>query len=176
MQPASRRIAFVAAFAALAVAFGFLLAAVPNIELMTLTVFLGGAVCGVRDGALVGLAATAVFSLLNPWGVAFPLVFVGQLTGMASVGAAGGLWAPRHPKRPGHLSVVLGALGLGLTAIYDLLTNLGLGLHVGRILPTVVGGVPFMALHVASNAAVFATLGTVATLRLSELGYLRRSV
>ena len=55
---------------ATAVALGYALAAVPNVELMTVTVFIAGYLLGAGAGVLVGMAAIALYSTFNPLGAA----------------------------------------------------------------------------------------------------------
>ena len=93
----SSRLAFTALFAALAAALGFAGALVPNVELITLAVFLGGVATGVGAGIAIGVIAEFVFSILNPLGPALPFVFAAQLLGMGIAGAAGGILAPHSP-------------------------------------------------------------------------------
>ncbi len=158
-----RRVIRAALFTALSVALGFLLAAVPNVELITLSVFLGGVFCGPRVGAVVGALSEALFSLLNPLGPALPPLFAAQIACFALTGLAGGLLAPL--LRPaGRASVAASALaGFVLTAIYEALTNAATALIAlgPRRLPEGIGGVYaagalFTAVHVGVNTAVFA--------------------
>jgi uncharacterized membrane protein len=85
-----RTIALLGVLTAWVAALGFVLSPVPNVELMTLSTFLAGALLGVSGGALVGSLAMAIFSGLNPYGMAPPPVFVSQVIGLACVGAVGG--------------------------------------------------------------------------------------
>lgn len=158
-----RKVIRAALFTALSVALGFLLAAVPNVELITLSIFLGGVFCGPRVGSLVGVLSEFFFSLLNPLGPALPPLFAAQLVGFGLVGLAGGLLGPRlRPGRAG--AVVASALaGFILTLIYDALTNAATALIAlgTRRLAEGLGGVfvagaLFMVIHVGVNTAVFA--------------------
>ena len=170
------RMALAASFIALAVALGFLLSAVPNVELLTLTVFLAGGVLGSGLGAGVGATAALLFSLLNPLGPPpLPLLLVGQLLGMALAGAVGGLTVPRLAALPvtGRMLLCAG-LGFVVTLAYDVLTNLGVAIHLGPIRPTLIGGLAFAAVHMVSNTVVFGVLGPGALRVLDELGQLSR--
>src|SRR5438034_296209 len=66
---------------------------IPNFEVLTLVVFGAGTLLGARDGALVGAVTELIYSLLNPYGVAHPLVTASQVCGMAAAGVAGGIAA-----------------------------------------------------------------------------------
>ncbi len=60
-------------FTGTAVGAGYLLAGVPNVELMTLVIALSGAALGLRAGALSGILAAAIYSLGSPYGLPNPL-------------------------------------------------------------------------------------------------------
>jgi len=162
LEPGSRaRIAAsVGALAALAVAGGWVLAGVPNVEVMTLIVFAGGWLTGVAGGAAVGVLCMLLFTAANPYGAAVPLVAAAQVVSMGFVGACGGLWgrwAGTPARSPSALK--LGAIGAGLTLIYDLATNVSIGITFSQLAPTLVAGIPFALLHIGSNALVFAVAG-----------------
>ena len=81
-------------FCALAIGMGFSLMLVPNIELITVIVFMSGLMLGLRWGALVGGTAIFIYSGLNPMGsgLSFPPLFFMQILGMAITGFTGGLF------------------------------------------------------------------------------------
>ncbi|MCB9514961.1 MAG: hypothetical protein H6693_02075 [Candidatus Latescibacteria bacterium] len=93
-----RRTVRIALFAALAAALGFLLAPVPNVELVTFSLFVAGSALGPTGGAAASLIAIALYYGLNPYGssLAFPLLFGAQLVAglwIAALGAlCGQLW------------------------------------------------------------------------------------
>ncbi len=156
----SSRLALTALFAALAAALGFAGAWLPNLELITLTIFLGGVVTGPLHGFAIGVLAELVFSMLNPLGPALPLVFVAQLIGMGIAGAAGGLLGPRIARlRGGARVAVLAVAGFTVTLLFDVITNLALGIHLGPVFPTLAGGLAFSLVHLAANTLAFAVLG-----------------
>jgi len=132
---------------------------IPNLEFVTLASFAAGVLLGPRDGAVVAGITELLYSLLNPYGVAPPLVTAAQVLGMALVGAAGGLrrvWEVRPLVLRG---VLLGVAAALLTAVFDLLTNVATGLVFGQMKVWILGGIPFSLVHIGWNAAVFARLG-----------------
>ncbi|UCF78716.1 MAG: hypothetical protein JSW03_00100 [Candidatus Eiseniibacteriota bacterium] len=141
----------------LAVALGFLFLAIPNVELMTLTVFVSGGLLGARGGALVGAVSMLIYSVANPMGGAIPLVTASQVVGLSIVGAAGvaGPWVRRTLTARVARNAVFAALGVALTLQYDLVTNLALGVSVGSVAAVVAGGLVFAAVHFVSNALIF---------------------
>ena len=135
---------------------------IPNFEVMTLVVFAAGFLLGAPDGALVGGLAETVYSLLNPYGPAHPLVTLAQAAGIALAGVAGGLTARAQPQRwPIAARVaVIGLIGVIVTATFDLLTNVATGVVMGQMKAMLIGGIPFALWHIATNGVLFAALGT----------------
>ena len=66
-----------AIFCAMAIAMGYSLMMIPNIELITVIIFLSGVTLNLWWGALVGLVAMGIYSGLNPLGsgLSFPPLF-----------------------------------------------------------------------------------------------------
>jgi len=85
-----------AIFAALAIGVGFSLLLIPNIELITVTIFISGLTLGSAWGMLIGGTAEIIFSSLNPLGsgLSFPPLFFSQVLSMIIIGAIGGWLRP----------------------------------------------------------------------------------
>ncbi|KPJ60797.1 MAG: hypothetical protein AMJ46_04835 [Latescibacteria bacterium DG_63] len=162
MKP-TKKIALAGLLSSLTVALGFLFLAIPNVELMTLTVFVSGGLLGGRGGALVGMVSMLIYSVANPMGAAIPLVTVSQVIGLGVVGTAGALgpYLRRTCKGPIARNTVFAVVGVLLTVQYDLLTNLALGISVGGVLAVVAGGLLFAVVHFVSNALIFFFLADV---------------
>jgi hypothetical protein len=133
---------------------------IPNFEVLTVVVFASGVLLGKRDGALIGALTMLVYSVLNPYGVAHPLVTAAQVVGEASAGGVGGMSAGLAARSAAVRAVSLGFLGAGLTAWFDLLTNLATGVVLGQMRAVLIGGVPFALWHIGTNVALFAVVGT----------------
>jgi hypothetical protein len=134
---------------------------IPNLELVTLAAFASGVLLGVRDGTGVAALTMLLYSLLNPYGMAHPLVTTSQVLGEALVGATGGV-AAGLARSPALIRAgVLGLAGALLTLVYDLVTNVATGIVFGQMRVTLLGGIPFALWHIATNAMLFATLGPV---------------
>ena len=89
-----------AAFVAITVVLGYVFAFIPNVELVTASIFLSGYLLGSKKGVLIGIVAEFLFSLLNPYGAANPPLLLAQLIAMAIVGYSGGLLAKTTLKTP----------------------------------------------------------------------------
>ena len=174
------RLALTAVFIALAAALGFLLISVPNVELITFTVFAAGSMLGRSRGALVGALAFALFSGLNPHGsgLGYPPLYVAQIAAAAASGFVGGasakLWrSDAGPVRVPLLALLGGAFGLGLTTLYQGAVIVGLAiaspeLRVG-FLAAIVSNVLFSTVHIISNTVLFAILVPAVLPRLARM-------
>lgn len=145
------------------VALGLALSGIPNIELMTFTVFVSGYLLGRSLGVVVGAASIMLHSLFNPLGVAMPILLVSQILGFSVVGLTGavaGPWVAGMTRRA-LAFVVCGAAGFLLTLLYDVLTNVGAFLTItseqarSGLAEFVLAGMIFMALHLAWNTGLF---------------------
>lgn len=150
-------------FIALAVGLSYVLASFPNIELMLATVFVAGGMLGWRLGLTTGLLAETLFSTLNPYGMAPLPVLLAQVFSVGLAGMAGGWCRPLAAvKRPILRHLFFGAIGFGLTLIFDLMTTLGtaflMGWSMERFLALMAVGSPFYLTHWVSNVLIFALL------------------
>jgi len=177
MSPSS--IASLGVFIALVAGLGFLLSGVPNIELMSLMTFVAGAVLGPLRGMVVGAGAMGLYSGLNPYGMAPPPTFAAQVIGAAAIGAAGGWASPGGAlmrTRAAWRAPLGAAVGVALTLLYDVLTNLGTAVSMGAWRdpwPFLVGGISFGVWHIVWNGAFFGVglpplLGVLARRRARE--------
>ncbi len=152
---------FASLMIALTAALGYAFAALPNIEFMTLTVFIAGYLLGWRLGMIVGAAAMSLHAAFNPLGFSLPPLMAVQVASFALIGLAGSVVAPllkRVPFRP-LVFVSAGMTGFVLTLMYDLSTSMGayvvgVGITDG-LWKFVIGGVLFMITHQVWNAALF---------------------
>jgi len=133
-------------------------------------VFSAGVLLGARDGALVGAVTMAIFTLLNPYGPAHPVIMAAQVLGMVISGLAGALFAAVGlPARPAPArAMVLVAVAVAVTALYDLLTNAATGVVFGQIRYWLLAGIPFSLWHIGYNVALFAGIGTPLTAVLAR--------
>lgn len=123
---------------------------------------------GPKLGLAIGMIAEAIYSLSNPMGFPPPPLLVAQLGAMGLVGLAGG--SMRRLLRDAQFfagrkilsHIILAGSGIVLTLIYDLLTNLSFPLAAGfsmsQMRAFLILGIPYAAIHVASNAAIFAII------------------
>ena len=152
-----------AIFSAVAIGMGFSLMLIPNIELITVVVFLSGLYLGIRWGGLVGMTSMAIYSGMNPMGsgLSFPPLFAMQIIGMSLTGIIGGLVRPFFFVKQFNVFLIssLAILGFTVTLIYDMLTliayPIAAGLGFSGMLAALIKGLGFTLLHEISNAIVF---------------------
>jgi len=193
--------AVTAIFVALAAALGFLLLSVPNVELVTFTIFASGVVLGRWRGALVGVLAMAIYSGANPYGsgLGVPTMLAAQLAASAFTGLVGGITAPLWrgavkgaPRRGGRLDaaavdraggghralpLVAGGLGFVLTAVYQAAVIVGLAVMSPEFrtgaLAVILSNAFFGSVHLVSNTIVFAVLAPAVIPRIVRMAGLR---
>jgi len=158
-------------FVALALALGFALAHIPNVELITLTIFFSGFFLSRFKGLLVGMVAMALFTFSNPLGPAVIPVVMAQVIGMGFIGFSGGIIGGRIKGVKSVLArgVFLAGGGLFLTLFYDLLTNLAVAAAFGlweKWYAVVIGGLTFSLIHIVSNTVIFTLIGGTLIRRL----------
>ncbi len=150
-------------FIALGVSLGFALINIPNVELVTATIFISGFLLGVKEGIVVGLLTEALYSLLNPFGMAAPPLFIAQVLSMGIAGFLGGILAKQKSRRSGMAYYLqLGLAGFLTTAIFALLTTLSFVLLINFSLNKLAGsfiyGLGFYIVHIVTNTIIFLTL------------------
>jgi uncharacterized membrane protein len=163
--PKSVRASMTAMLSATALSLSYARFWAPNIEFTSLIIFLSGFTLGSRIGVLVGLVTESIFSSLNPLGAAPIPIFLAQIGCMMLIGATGGLFAKLTGKSDTKLnsSLKMAAMGLYLTIIFDLVTDLGFAIsfYGGNYIQALIFGSPFMIVHVVNNMIVFGTIGPV---------------
>lgn len=155
----SRRVALTAVMAALALVANYILIVAPNIELGSSVLFVTGFLFGVEMAASSVIIIALIFGVFNPWGASLIIVeiWIAQLIGWLFIGIAGHIMGGRG-RRPAatYSAKEFGIVGIAVTIFYDLVTNLGMALSTGLpYLLTLTTGLPFMAIHVVSNAIIF---------------------
>lgn len=158
---------------AVAVAGGYLLVAVPNVEILTLTIAFSGLLLGASSAMLVGLAAGAIFGTLNVMGLPYPPVWIAQLLGYAFTGFLfGRLRQSFISGSTAAIAFKCGAGGFAVTLLFDILTNIAFpastGVAPANWWPYLVAGIPFALIHILSNTLLFALLLPVAYRRLGQ--------
>jgi hypothetical protein len=155
-------IARIGVFAALALGINFPFLAIPNVEVISVTLFLSGLFLGLKHGLLSALIAGVIFVFFNPNGPQ-PIIIVGiaQILGFITFPITGGLLRRLILKKMTIQSniIFMSVLGLILTLCYDVLTNLAFAVTIGPFWVVLWGGLTFALAHIISNAIIFGFTG-----------------
>lgn len=122
-----RRTVRIAFFASMAAALGFLLSPLPNIELVTFTLFVGGCVLGWAGGSMAALLAVLLYFGFNPYGSSFlfPPLLLSQLVAGLLVAGLGAAFARLFSGRGWVRRLVLLPFAILAALAFPLLPSLG---------------------------------------------------
>ena len=151
-----------AIFSSTAIGLGFTFMFIPNLEFISVTVFLSGLTLGGYVGAMVGGTSMLVYSGLNPLGsglIHLPL-FVSQILAMSTIGILGGFGRITlfNLKRK-SLVIISGMFGFFCTLWYNGITTLSYPLSAGfsfdEAMAYSISGILFTLMHLISNTLIF---------------------
>ncbi len=175
-QRFSLKISLVAIFAALAIGGGYSLFYIPNVELMSVFIFISGLIYGKYIGSFVGLISSLIFYGYNPYGFD-PIVNTTCILGMALFGLVGGFFNSNnfHDRKIEYSRknmIKLATIGFFLTLIFDIITNIAFAFSFKFDLGVVfLTGIPFMIVHLVCNTIVYATVIIAVYNRVVSLSY-----
>ncbi|MFX0019671.1 MAG: hypothetical protein ACFFAK_05170 [Promethearchaeota archaeon] len=164
------RIALISTFSGLAVALGYALITIPNIELFTLMIFLGGFILGKKDGLIIGLLSSFIFVFFNPWGTSQLPLFTYQITHYSLTGFLGGVmqnflkkkdsFKPKEDLYTLRLMILFGFIGLLITLMFDIISTLigsliNYGFNIEPLILSYISGIPFTLAHLIGNTLGF---------------------
>ncbi|MCH7753693.1 ECF transporter S component [candidate division KSB1 bacterium] len=180
MKISVTEIALVGVFSALAVAGAFLFISIHNIEIFSATIFLSGLLLGQRNGMLVGVIASSIFSTFNPYGISPLPLFIAQALSRALVGYLGGRYAKLGlgKRRFWIRAIAFGVAGLLLTWVYILLTFsssvFSMGFSLEQLKIWFVGGIVSYLILTVNNVLIFALVIPFVSRELSRMGLLKQ--
>jgi energy-coupling factor transport system substrate-specific component len=159
----TRRATLAGLLVALTVAAGYSLAGLPNVELVTLLIFVSGFLLGPAAGPVVGAVSWGLFSVLNPMGTAVPTIVAAQVASGVVVGLAGALLGPAILGMRRHWIGMLlsGLTGLALTLLFQFAVNAAAFVTFAdnqalrAFWAFVAAGIAFTLTHLVWNTAVF---------------------
>ena len=168
-----RKIVTIGLFSALGIVLGLLLAPVPNVELVTATIFISGQILGIQGGILVGLLTESLYSFLSPYGIAPLPIFLAQIISMMIVGYWGGRIGTLKPMSRLKTHLIIGFSGLVLTLIFATLTTLAyilfIQVNTKILMSSLLTGLSFYIVHILSNTGIFILIVPVVVQRLNQL-------
>jgi energy-coupling factor transport system substrate-specific component len=151
----SKELALIATLAAAAAAGRVLIAAVPNVQPVTVTAVVAGVALGPRAGASTGALAALVSNLYLGQGAYTPW----QMIAWGACGLAGGLGAPLLRRRI-PLALTCFAFGFGFDALMDVWEWLSFYPHTWQAFAALyVRGIWFDAAHATGNLVLALAIG-----------------
>lgn len=164
-------IVLTALFIAISVVLGKALEMVPNVELISFSVWMSTYVLERKYSTVVGIFSFSLHSILSPYGVAPLPLLISQALGGGLIGFFGG-WIVRSKKTsfssalPYDRCLSYLAFGLVITLVYDVLTNLGgfvsFSENSSTLLIYLLAGLTFGLIHIVSNGIIFMVLTPLA--------------
>lgn len=150
-------------FVALAIALKLPILQIPNVEFFTFVVFSSGYLLGILEGGVVGGLSILIYTTFNPYGFPPLPIALAQIFSMIFIGVFGGvifkaglvIWVKLTTL------ILMGFVGVVLTLVYDLFTNLAVAYVVGQFIPVMLAAIPFSLIHIGSNALIFVVLAPV---------------
>ncbi len=160
---ATRNVSLIIILTAVCVAGNYAFAGLLNINIMDIIVFTAGFVFGPLVGASIGALSWMIYGIINPFGFNLP-IWLATMLGETVFGIVGG-WRGKSTnnnieKKIFKFNIEMALLGLILTMIYDLFTNIIFAFSFGAsVTYAIVTGwlIPpwFGILHEASNTLLF---------------------
>ena len=151
-----------AVFSATAIGLGFVFLIIPNVEFITVTIFLSGFYLGSKYGALVGGVSIMVYSILNPMGsgLAYLPLLIGQTISMIIIGIFGSFLSVFLNKVRLKIKIFIsGIAGFISTFIYDFITTISFPISIGYSFNEIIiygmSGLIFTVMHLISNTIIF---------------------
>lgn len=165
----SFKIALLSTFSALSVVFGYMLAYIPNIEIFTLMIFLSGFTLGKKEGLIVGLLSSMIFTFFNPLGASPLPLFFYQVIHYSLTGLSGGLvryffnkkefFKPTEDLYVLPVMSILGIVAALITFIYDILSTFFGAIifseSINYFFTTYISGSVFSTIHLIGNILGF---------------------
>ena len=172
-----------AIFVAITIVLGLIFLTIPNVEMVTASIFLAGYLLGSKKGAIVGVVAEFLYSVLNPYGIAAPPLLIAQIISMSIVGYFGGIAYILTSKTKKQLitSIQFGTFGFILTLLFDFLTTISFAIFMAdtqkkifaSIISSIIYGLPFYITHILANTLIFAIIVPLLIRSLTKIDYFK---
>ena len=151
-----------AIFTSTAIALGFIFMLIPNVEFISVTVFLSGLTLGLGFGTMVGGTSMFIYSVFNPLGsglIYLPLLF-GQVIAMSLIGIFGAMTSKVLMNLSFKILIpIAGTIGCLSAICYDGLTTMSYPISAGysweETIAYAISGLIFTIMHMISNTLIF---------------------
>lgn len=175
----TRWISITAIMTALTLVGNYVVVFIPSVELGTTVLFVTAYVFGYTMAVWATLIMSIIYGSINPWGGFIPQIWLSQVIGWLYVVAAGSVAGDQGNKKSTSLfkNSELAIIGVAVTLFFDVVTTIGYSVTFSvPFILGMIGLIPFMAIHILSNAFLFATVAprlqqTIRETFSSILGY-----
>ncbi|NMC03815.1 MAG: hypothetical protein GYA24_01325 [Candidatus Lokiarchaeota archaeon] len=160
VRPAMR-IAIIAMYTGTCVGGAYMLTLIPNIEIFSMLVFMGGILFGKAIGSMNGLLSALMYFLFNILGASPAPLLVVQLVAYTALGLLGGvIRRARIRTAVGTTSqVCFGLIGGAFAFVYTFTADVVFSLVMGiNLLAWILQGIIFTILLIACNVITFGLL------------------
>ena len=155
----TKKISIIVMMTAACVGSNYAMLGIINVKFMDVIVFITGLAFGSGTGMAVGFLSWTIYGLINPYGFVLPIL-IATATMESAYGLVGGLLGREGGKMIHSHPIVAGIqyaiVGLILTIVYDLVTNIVFAVSFGIDLRVaLIEGAPFTLVHMISNVSIF---------------------
>lgn len=169
------QIAQIGVWAAAVAAIGYVFTFIPNVEGITLSVALAGAVLGPINGASIGAIGITLYSLFNPWGAPSGLLLITQIFAFATIGFCAGILNKCISENKKVRLLIWSILGLVFSLWYDILTTLITPflaeMSESSLITILIMQIPFSIVKGGTNLILFAILFEPLRNRIEKLKF-----
>ena len=159
----SFKIALISIMAAIGIGGSYALVGLPNIEILSLIIFVTGYLYGWKVGSIVGAVSEAIFAGFNPYGVAPIITYATLIISFTLIGFIGGILGRNNEeiKINSWNMYKFAIIGGILTLFFDLITALSWIIVApgASFYLTLIMQIPFTVVHVVSNLLLFGLVG-----------------
>ena len=175
----TQKLTIIALFTSLIIACDYALVSVSNVKLLNTLVFCSAYSFGFKVGASIALLSELIWGIVTPngfGGLIIPFLAGGEVLFAVAGYAASKMWKLDELKAVSPVNLYFGALIAICTFFWDLETNLATGLLEGaRTFLEYMGvlslGIPFAAIHEASDFVLGASLAPIVILTFKRYAH-----
>ncbi|MBN2150790.1 MAG: hypothetical protein JW839_05080 [Candidatus Lokiarchaeota archaeon] len=155
------RIATIGMYAASCIGAGYMFTIIPNVEIFSMLVFLGGLLFGRVVGLLNGFIAALIYFLFNIFGASPPMLLGVQLAAYTLLGLMGGVMRPTRLRRsisPAS-QAVFAIIGAAFSFAYTFVADVSFALSLGmNFVAWFLQGLVFTIISIVCNVLTFGFL------------------
>jgi hypothetical protein len=155
------RITTISMYAATCIGAGYMFTMIPNVEIFSMLVFLGGLLFGRIAGLLNGFLAALIYFMFNVNGASPPLLLIVQLAAYTLLGLLGGVMRPTNLRRSVSPAsqVVFATIGAVFAFSYLFIADISYALTLGmNLVAWFLQGLVFTIISVVCNIITFGFL------------------